>query len=511
MKKLIANFLFFITLTSIYQSNADIIYVNKSASGNNNGTSWADAYTDFQKALSVLTISDSVWVAAGTYYPQTTSSGNNAPSDPRTKVFMLHTKQGQIFGGFSGTETEFSQRDIKANKTILSGNIGDLNSETDNVYTVLYIFNSEVVVDGFTIQEGYATETSSQSHDKKAGAGIYCRNLNNGQSVLIKNCTIKDNIARSDAGICGYIKGGTFNLFLINNRITNNLGRWAPSFAMMVEEGQLNTMMINCLIDNNKVDNINTEDGVGIPGGRFITLQANTSINAKVINSTFTENNILNTPSSSENISVLAIQEKGSSTNRVSFHNCIIHNNDIGTAPRSIGNHSATYKPDSVWVFNTLSEDSMDITSDYVQVSNPKFGNPLFSADYELLENSPAINAGDTTGIAQYLPSVDLKGETRILDDIIDLGCFEFKETFGVNEWEINTLELYPNPAKTHINIRNHEIEGGRIYIYNQLGKMVCNQPFTNKLINLNTLKSGLYFIRIKSKQGMFISKFVKE
>ena len=44
------------------------LYVNASATGANNGTSWTDAYTDLQDALdnNCAGVTE-IWVAAGTY------------------------------------------------------------------------------------------------------------------------------------------------------------------------------------------------------------------------------------------------------------------------------------------------------------------------------------------------------------------------------------------------------------------------------------------------------------
>jgi len=47
----------------------DTIYVKWDATGNNNGSSWEDAFTDLQDALAAADSSDQIWVAKGVYYP----------------------------------------------------------------------------------------------------------------------------------------------------------------------------------------------------------------------------------------------------------------------------------------------------------------------------------------------------------------------------------------------------------------------------------------------------------
>lgn len=46
------------------------------------------------------------------------------------------------------------------------------------------------------------------------------------------------------------------------------------------------------------------------------------------------------------------------------------------------------------------------------------------TANWQLQSTSPCINAGDTTGVSQYLPTLDLAGNPRI-NGIIDMGGYE--------------------------------------------------------------------------------------
>jgi hypothetical protein len=143
-------------------------YVNDDAAGVNDGTSWDNALTDLQSALTVAVAGDQIWVAAGTYKP---SLSIDASSDARTASFSL--KSGvALYGGFAGDENQLDKRSSDPALTVLSGDIGVVGDATDNSYHVVYANAvTGAVLDGFTVTGGRGDRASSQRDIK--GGGLY--------------------------------------------------------------------------------------------------------------------------------------------------------------------------------------------------------------------------------------------------------------------------------------------------------------------------------------------------
>jgi hypothetical protein len=74
---------------------------------------------------------------------------------------------------------------------------------------------------------------------------------------------------------------------------------------------------------------------------------------------------------------------------------------------------------------------------------------------------------------------------------------------------DIIDIKLYPNPTKDILYL-SYGVEIKNIRIYDIYGKQI-KQFSTRSKIDVSYLQSGVYFIEVDTKQGVFISKFVKE
>ena len=193
MKPLILYSLVLIFLVAVHPGWTKVIYVNHSATGENNGSNWEDAYNDLQDALAAAEVDDEIWVAAGTYTPDL--GGGNIPGD-RSASFTPRNGVS-LYGGFNGSETSRDERDLNTQVTVLSGDLNgddefDFRNYDENVFHVV-IGVENVTLDGFTIIGGNANGEQADNE----GGGVYIRSV----SMNLSNCLIRRNYAGVGGGI----------------------------------------------------------------------------------------------------------------------------------------------------------------------------------------------------------------------------------------------------------------------------------------------------------------------
>ncbi|HEX5111459.1 MAG TPA: hypothetical protein VFV79_01320, partial [Saprospiraceae bacterium] len=196
------------------------VYVKWDATGTNDGTSWLNAFTNLQTALSTASPGDQVWIASGKYTP-------TGPTPDSTH--FLSTTPVELYGGFTGSETALSQRDWNAFPTIISGDVlgndfpGDFISDRDdNAHHVLIVNAGQTItiIDGLIFESGttrldannYAPDANDIPYNRWSGGALYIYR----SGAIIRNCLFRDNDA---------IRGSCF--FAI--------GEGMPSIPLLVE------------------------------------------------------------------------------------------------------------------------------------------------------------------------------------------------------------------------------------------------------------------------------------
>ncbi|MBN1178919.1 MAG: PKD domain-containing protein [Anaerolineae bacterium] len=177
-----------------------IIYVDASAGGANNGTSWDHAFTTLQPALDAARPGDEIWVAAGVYTP--------TAGITRSATFQLADGVA-LYGGFAGGESARDERDWAAHVTVLSGDL-DGNDLTDthgvtvdtagivgsNAYHVVTgnAVGETAVLDGFVVTGGLADGPLNDDRERGGGMVVLFG------SPTVRNTTFQGNFALNWGG-----------------------------------------------------------------------------------------------------------------------------------------------------------------------------------------------------------------------------------------------------------------------------------------------------------------------
>lgn len=208
---------------SITYAEGMLRFVKPVATGTGSGLSWENASDDLQAMIDASSVGGEVWVAAGTYIP-TSLPGLAESPDGRYVSFVLKSGVG-VYGGFAGNETKRSDRNISANETILSGDAGIANNNTDNAYHVVLSLQNigNTILDGFTIKDGHAGGSGSYTVNgitvlHNSGAGVYVQE-SHGLSLFNLKIT-GNNITEAGQGAGLYMLSST--LLLQNSEITEN-------------------------------------------------------------------------------------------------------------------------------------------------------------------------------------------------------------------------------------------------------------------------------------------------
>jgi hypothetical protein len=235
-----------------------VIYVDDDATGFNDGTSWANAYTYLQDALADANDSNKpveIRVAQGIYRP---NQGLAAipEFDWRTTTFQL-INGVSLKGGYAGHgESDPNARAIEMYETILSGDLNaddievtdpcDLSIEptraenSRNVVTGSGI-DITAIIDGFTIKGGNANGPSWQ---QMHGGGL----LNMSGNPTVTNCTFVGNAAsRRGGGMYNF----SSNPIITDCKFIENTGLHGGGICNNNSNPEIN----GCCFENNIADN----------------------------------------------------------------------------------------------------------------------------------------------------------------------------------------------------------------------------------------------------------------
>ncbi len=428
-----------------------VLYVDTNVSeGAQDGSSWTDALHTIDEALALAAaneIVEEIWVAEGIYYV-------SADNDREDALDMLSGVN--MYGSFEGTEASIESRSIEDHPTIISGDLGTEEIETDNSKNLFHFTNiNEIEVDGFVFKNAFNNEPAP------FGLGGALCILNSAtdlvSSIKIVNCTFESN--RTYQGAAAYILGGNstestidFEKCTFQNNTASGTG--GAIYQAKSTGASILTSMSQTLFKNN---NSATGGAIYVGGDGGATTEP-LEFNLALYNCIF-DKNIAN------NGGAIYMTDASSASTLLS-QNCTFYEN-TGTTIYFGSNVNAEIKNSILWGEGTQLDfffatgevfdvDNSIVSGGYVGANNmdvdPEFGNAE-SGNFRISACSPALDAG----INFANPPIDFSGADRNYNSTMDIGAYEFNGKFinlplkGENQSQaLSTSEITDADGWTH-------------------------------------------------------------
>jgi len=381
------------------------LFVDQNIGSSGNGATWGAALKTLDEALTIAHNCPGVTtinVAAGTYKPTLKPYENGTPittADARDVTFHLANGVA-MYGGFNaGTGT----RDIAANPTILSGDIGTTNDNTDNAYHVVLSVSdgATTLLDGFTVTGGNADFDATiivegEIIEQQSGGGMF--NFNSSPNITYVTFTGNSAIEKG---------GGMYNVNPSAPTITNTAfsGNSATYGGGMANAYSANPIITNTTFSGNEAF---------LGGGMRNELSSSPTI----INCTFTGN-------------AAAFGDGMYNSDGVSpvIANSILWGNGTEIATFDSSYPTVTYSIVQGGYTGCSNCPGTNGNADplFVNAADPDGADNIHrTADdgLRLQTGSPAINVGDNNLIPTGI-TTDITGATRIQNTTVDLGAYE--------------------------------------------------------------------------------------
>ena len=485
-----------LTLTVLNNPNLEFhnntMYINKYATGEETGKDMENGFKDLDQALNLLPCRienvENVYIKHGDYYAYSTDADySNYDASYNYSAFnKIKVKQDLNFESIEGVSTfKFSNFFVEAGVTATFTNINFENS------TIIADKNSKVILKNcafetnqFAIVSIGTVEAYNTTFVNSQGGYVSYEGPNASHTAFDPLFEIKD-----PEGKCEFTNayGDTM--------VSQDVGLF---YLFGGEEG---SKFINCSFNNNTV----VFDGT--PGGMFCSTNVEFSncIFDTTVATQFREGQLF------------GIGEDVTLTLKNNLINVLDRDESLPTAEESICNDPNIICSNNQFFVTPDTEPNYFPGPNYFSYVDPygddSDGNP-YNYNLRLKEGSIAIDAGDDSLYPSEINlTTDLGGANRFCGSSIDVGAFEYSNCGTLGNADVTKdgkFIFYPIPSKDYVFIKGGTKEEKTYYVFDNYGNLVKKGQCINQ-IDVSTLSTGLYFIKIEIGNSAITQKIIKK
>jgi hypothetical protein len=339
----------------------------------------------------------------------------------------------------------------------------------------IYASGSNIKIDSCLFYRNYGT----------SGGGI---NLADGSNIIVTNCDFINNTAGSGAGCVVSSASSVVQNCWFENNVSSGFGG-----GVYITGDPSN--IVNCLFLENRA----------ATGGAVYTEW----YDSKLINNTFHDNYAINGPT------IYCISSNCQLINSIIWDDSVQSSSKIYLT----SHYGAGYFMFTIDHCDLMNDTTCISAGDFILLnledgiisSDPYFFDPV-NHDFELQDNSPCKDSGTPNASPYNLPITDLAGNMRIINDTVDMGCYENQLGVRVSNIDITPgFLVYPNPNDGHFYIRFSN-KKSYLSVYDPMGKIIISNNLMDRNpyeVRLNDINTGLYFLQIKSADNIRSSKII--
>ncbi len=485
------------------ENRCSMVYVDHTATGNNDGSSWINAFTDLQDAL-ILGERVVIHIAEGVYKP-TQGTQRGISFDTPSYVTL---QGGYPNGG--------GERDPNNNITILSGEIDGVAGYDGNSYHVVKVINqTDVILEDIHIKDGSADDATS--FGRARGGGIYC----NGSDLRLNNVTVRRNKAIYGGGLFATLSPLVSiyeSEFKLNQADYGSALYHSNQTNMYIQRSRIidNNSLVRCAIEVNNslytnIDNSVIANNASTNANAIGFIATNRDQSCDIYNSTIL--------GETKDKYLFTFQIGFGDQLDVNVYNSIVAHQDLSFVKnvKAFNNGVLNFTH-----YNCYFQGSSIIGNGTDNLFSDIDGDLMLNSDYSVHECSPVVDVGNDTFLYS---NFDIDGYPRYLfsNPGLDIGAYEAqiectipkelnKEPSDDSKLESNTpsFTLYPNPTQKQLNIKT-ELTEFQVVVSDILGKQVATFQNLNTL-DLSDIPEGAYILSLYN-EGCFIKseKFIKQ
>lgn len=166
----------------------------------------------------------------------------------------------------------------------------------------------------------------------------------------------------------------------------------------------------------------------------------------------------------------------------------------------------------------TVNESSSDRLRIYIKDITNNTEIDLFNSTGSDLDDFVPMSGGEyqlqwQTATATLLPNTTvqlvLEGRTNASAENFWFDNIVFDGVVGINDQVASQFSVYPNPAKTFVNISSKVSGVKNISVFDVLGKQVINTTLSGERLDISALNSGVYILKIEQGKASTTKKLI--